>query len=79
MATTVVMMHGMVPPIVHSRDSWSIYAEQLNHYFTANNVKDKDKQQAILLAICGATTYQLIRSLLTEEQLKTITFKRSLH
>ena len=51
MATTVVMMHRMVLPFVHGKDNWSIYAELLNHYFTANSVEDEDKQQAILLTV----------------------------
>ena len=40
-----------------------IYCERLEQYFVANDVDDGGKQRAILLSVCGATTYQLIRNL----------------
>ena len=68
------MMHGTVPPFVLGKEDWNIYAERLSHYFAANGVEDADKQRAILLANCGASTYQLIRSLLTAEQLAATSY-----
>ena len=42
-----------------------MYIEQLENYFVANDVVTGEKKRAILLSICGARTYQLIRNLTT--------------
>ena len=39
------------------------YVERLQMYFVANDIADDSKKQAILLSVCGPTTYQLIRNL----------------
>lgn len=67
-------MHGTVPPYVPGKEDWSAYAERLSHYFIANGVADATKQRSILLSNCGASTYQLIRSLLTAEQVNATSF-----
>lgn len=54
--------HGAVGEFAHSKE-WTDYCEHLQQYFLANNVKDAGKQRAILLSVCGASTYRLIRSL----------------
>ena len=38
-------------------------ATLLQQYFAANDVKDEDKQKAILLSACGIATYRLIKNL----------------
>ncbi|KAL5502914.1 hypothetical protein EMCRGX_G009772 [Ephydatia muelleri] len=38
------------------------------HYFTANNIKTDEKRRAILLSVCGAHIYQLVRSLVSLEK-----------
>ena len=68
-------MHGTVPPYVPGKEEWSSYAERLTHYFIANGVDDATKQRSILLSNCGATTYQLIRSLLSADQVNTTSFQ----
>ena len=40
-----------------------LYTERLEQYFEANDVVSAVKQRAILLSICGASAYQLIRDL----------------
>ena len=42
--------------------------ERLQPYFTANDVTDAGKQRAILLSVCGAPTYQLIRNLVAPQR-----------
>ena len=44
-------------------DNWIEYTERLEHYFTANEITDAGKKQAVLLSLCGAKTYKLIRNL----------------
>ena len=48
-------------------EPWTIYVERLNQYFIANDVEDSSKKRAILLAVCGSKTFQLIRSLTEED------------
>ena len=55
--------HGSVGAFEDGREEWTSYTERLQQYFTANDIKTAEKQRAILLSVCGATTYQLIRNL----------------
>ena len=55
-------MHGSVGAFEDGREEWTSYTERLQQYFTANDIKTAEKQRAILLSVCGATTYQLIRN-----------------
>ena len=48
-------------------EDWGNYVERLNHYFEANDIKDKGKQRAIFLASVGAQTYKLMRNLVMPE------------
>ena len=44
------------------------YVERMRHYFTANDVKSKEKQLSIFLSVCGAHTYKLISSLVAPKK-----------
>ena len=59
--------HGTLSEFVESQENWTTYVERLEQYFTANDIADdkKEKKRAILLSACGATTYQLVRNLLS--------------
>ncbi len=58
--------HGTLGEFNPTREDWTFYAERLELYFTANDIVTGKKQQAILLlSICGAETYRLIRDLVT--------------
>ena len=52
--------HGSIGEFDRSQEDWVSYTEQ---YFVENDVKNADKQRAILLSACGPATYQLIRNL----------------
>ena len=56
--------HGNICEFNAEAEDWKSYTERLQQYFTANDVDSAEKQRAILLSVCGAQTYQLIRSLL---------------
>ena len=58
-----MVVHGSVGPFTQGSDDWRAYVERLDQYFIANTIVDTGKQRAILLSMCGATTYQLIRDL----------------
>ena len=46
-----------------TKEDWLSYTERLQQYFEANEIKTAKKQRAVLLSVCGPTTYQLIRNL----------------
>ena len=56
-------VHGTVGEFIGAQEDWTSYTERLSLYFTANDVTEAGKQRAILLSVCGPTTYKLIRNL----------------
>ena len=60
-------MIGKVGPFDGTQDEWENYVERLGFYFTANKVTNKDQRKAVLLSVCGAQTYKLIRNLLVPQ------------
>lgn len=66
--------HGTVGPFEPSSETWTAYAERLEQYFIANDVVSADKKRAVLLSVCGPTTYQLIRNLLAPTKPTTKSF-----
>ena len=55
---------------------WSSYTERLQQFFIANDVLDANRQRAMLLSVCGAGTYTLIRSLVTPNKPADYSFKQ---
>ena len=55
--------YGSMKAFNPQAEDWTIYAERLQHYLVANGVEDAGKKRAILLTVCGAPTYKLLRSL----------------
>ena len=45
------------------KESWIEYTERLEQYFATNKITDSGKKRAVLLSVCGAKTYKLIRNL----------------
>ena len=66
--------HGSIGEFNSGVEDWASYTERLEQYFAANDVEDADKQHAILLSGCGASTYQLIRDLVAPAKPTTKTF-----
>ena len=56
-------------------EDWTTYVERLEHYFAANDVVDDGKKRSILLAVCGSSTYKLVRNLISADRLATTSFK----
>ena len=56
------------------KETWTSYTERIDEYFLANDVESPEKQRAILLSVCGASTYQKIRDLLAPEKPKSKSF-----
>ena len=56
--------HGSVSEFNSAQEDWRhSYAERLEQYFAANDVKDEEKMRVILLSVCGPSTYRLMRNL----------------
>ena len=71
-----IATHRTVRPFVQGHEDWVSYAEHLQQYFTANNIDAAAKQRAILLSLCGAGTYQLIRNLVVAHKPANKSFKQ---
>ena len=67
--------HSRLREFNPAMEDWTSYAEKLEFYFTANDVKEADKQRAVLFSVCGAATYQLIKNLLAPTKPAEATFK----
>lgn len=69
---------GNVGEFKETEESWTQYAERLEQYFAANEIKDEKKQRAILLSVCGSKTYGLIRDLLQPKKPGDVELKETL-
>ena len=66
--------HGSVGEFAPGKETWLSYAERLKQYFQANDVQTQEKKRSILLSGCGASSYQLIRNLVSPEKPSEKTF-----
>lgn len=55
--------YGRVEPFYEDVEIWDAYVERLDQYFVANDVTENAKKRSILLSVCGAKTYNLVRNL----------------
>ena len=69
--------HGALGPFDSSQEDWLSYITRLQNYFIANDIaEDKAaKRQAILLSVCGVSTYHLIKSLAAPSKPKKVSFE----
>ena len=72
--------HGAIGSFDGSQEDWLSYVARLQNYFIANDItddKDKEaaKRRAILLSICGVSTYRLIKSLCAPAKPEEVPFK----
>ena len=67
--------HGSIGEFDAGREDWQSYAERLEQYFVANDVTNTQKKRALLLSVCGAATYQLIRNLVAPAKPTSRTFE----
>ena len=66
--------HGHIGEFNSQLEDWHSYTERLQNYFIANDIKSEAKQRVILLSVCGPHTYKLIRSLLSPQEPKDVSF-----
>ena len=72
----MAMNHGMVGPFDSSQEDWLSYIARLQNYFIVNDIMDdkEAKHQAILLSVCGVSTYCLIKSLAAPTKPEEVSF-----
>ena len=56
---------GKVDEFDGSKEEWTQYVERLEHFFVANDITDAGKKRAVLLSVVGASTYALLRNLVS--------------
>ncbi|KAL5468747.1 hypothetical protein EMCRGX_G029860 [Ephydatia muelleri] len=71
MATSLL---GTVGPFEEGKEDWKCYCERLEQFFQANDITDEGKRRAVLLSVCGSSTYQLMRNLSAPEKPSDKTF-----
>ena len=64
-------LHGHLPEYDGNSEDWT---EQLKHYFIASDIESEAKQRSLLLSVCGASTFKLIKTILPGTQLEETTF-----
>ena len=57
-------------------DDWTEYVEQMEHFFSANDIEEESKKEAMLLKSCGTKTCSLIQGLVAPYKPGTKTFKQ---
>ena len=65
----IVGQHRFVVPFDTTQEELSEYAERLGYYFIANDITGEEKQRAILLNAVGASTYRLLKTLVSPSNL----------
>ena len=80
MAATVTFMpglHGTVAVFDGTQEKWIDYAERLDSYFVANDIRDAAKKRAILLNAVGPSTYRLLKTLCLPSKPTDYSLRRS--
>ncbi|XP_030580469.1 uncharacterized protein K02A2.6-like [Archocentrus centrarchus] len=66
---------GTLAPYDPKSQTWDEYSEILEQFFAANGITNADRQKAILISVVGASTYSLMRNLLSPAKPKDKTFQ----
>ena len=56
---------GKIDEFQEGKEEWPQYIERLNLYFIANEITSEAKKQATLLTVIGASSYKLLRNLVS--------------
>lgn len=56
-------LYGVIGQFNRDNDDWDAYCERFDLYATANGIDSAEKRRAVFLTVCGASTYELIHSL----------------
>lgn len=68
--------HSLVLAFDHSKEVWSRYTDRIKHYFIANDVTNNRKKRSILVSVCGAITFKLVRTFVGEDKLDSTSYDK---
>ena len=68
--------HGTLGEYNADQEEWSVYTEGLEHFITANCVKDASKRWTNLLSMCGVRTYSFIPSSVAPNKVTEFSFEQ---
>lgn len=58
-------IYASMEPFVAENDEWPLYHERLENYFIVMDISDAARKRAILLSCMGATTYKIVRDMVS--------------
>lgn len=67
---------GMVTTFDKATQSWEEYSEMLDFFFEANDITEPERRKAVLLSGIGASTYSLLRNLVSPALPKDKTYNQ---
>ena len=71
--------YGKLEQFCVGQDDWESYKEHIQQYFMANDIKEAEKQRALLLSSCGQSTYNVLRNLVAPWNWQNVTTPSSLN
>ena len=69
------MAHGSIGAFESSEKEWELYVERVELYLAANKITDKGQKRDVLLSVCGAKTYHILRDLLAPKKPSTTDYE----
>ena len=72
--SSTMALFGNVGEYVESKESWSLYIERLEQFFTANSIPD-EKKASVLLSTIGATVYHTVGNLVAPRKPSEVTYQ----
>ena len=67
-------VHGQLSEFESNEEDWQSYTERIKQYFAANEITAPAKQRAVLLTVCGRSTYRMIKNITAPSQPSEKTF-----
>ena len=60
--------HGSVGTFDSSKENWETYVERVELYLAANKITEAKQKRDVLLSVCGAKTYHILRDLIAPKK-----------
>ena len=60
--------HGSVGTFDSSKEDWETYVERVELYLAANKITEAEQKRDVLLSVCGAKTYHILRDLIAPKK-----------
>ena len=70
---------GTIEAFVPATEEWGRYIDRFQQFLVVNDVKDAKKQAACLITVIGASTYKLLKNLVSPEKPTTKKLDELIH